>query len=58
MEEFLNNELSTNRPVRFSIMTREDFLYRRQCKDKFLHDIVEDQENIVALNKLEKPESN
>lgn len=54
LEEFLNSELSTARPVRFSVMSKDDFLYRRQCKDKFLHDIVDDPENIVALNKLEK----
>lgn len=57
LEDFLNNELSTVRPVRFSIMSKEDFLYRRQCKDKFLHDIVDDPDNIVALNKLDQGEA-
>ena len=53
LEEYLNNELETERPVRYSILTRDDYLYRRQCKDKFLHDLVDDSENIVALNRLE-----
>jgi predicted transcriptional regulator len=56
LESYLNNEMETRRPIRFSIMTREDFIYRRQCKDKFLHDLLEDPENIVALNRLEKPQ--
>lgn len=56
LEEFLNMEMETKEPVRFSIMSREDFLYRRQCKDKFLNDLLEDPENIIALNKLEKSE--
>jgi DNA-binding transcriptional ArsR family regulator len=55
LEDYLNNELETGRPVRYSILTRDDYLYRRQCKDKFLHDLVEDTENIIAINRLEKP---
>lgn len=54
LEEYLNNELETERPVRYSVLTRDDYLYRRQCKDKFLHDLVDDTENIVAVNRLEK----
>lgn len=54
LEDYLNNELETERPVRYSILTRDDFLYRRKCKDKFLHDLVDDPENIIAVNKLEK----
>ena len=54
LENYLNNELETDRPVRYSILTRDDYLYRRSCKDKFLHDLVDDTENIVAVNRLEK----
>jgi len=54
LEEFLNTEMETKRPVRYSILTRDDFIYRRKCKDKFLHDLVDDPENIVAINRLEK----
>jgi len=54
LEHYFTNELETKRPVRFSIMAKEEFLYRRKCKDKFLNDIIEDRDNIVALNKLEK----
>jgi len=52
LEDYFTNELETRRPVRFSIMGREEFLYRRKCKDKFLSDIIDDNNNIVALNKL------
>lgn len=52
LEDYLNNELQTERPVRYSILTKEDYVYRRKCKDKFLHDMVDDTENIVALNRL------
>ena len=54
LEEYLNNELDTSRPIRFSVMTREDFLYRRQCHDKFLSDLMDNSENLVSINNLEK----
>ncbi len=57
LENFINNELETKDPIRFSIMNKEDFLYRRQCKDKFLSDLLEDPENIIALNKLDSTPS-
>jgi len=52
LENYFTNELETKRPVRFSIMGREEFLYRRKCQDKFLSDIIDDSSNVVALNKL------
>ncbi len=57
LENFLNNEMESKRPVRFSVMSKDDFIYRRKCKDKFLHDIIDDPENIIALNRLEKAET-
>lgn len=54
LEDYLNNELETERPVRYSLLTKEDYLYRRQCKDKFLSDLVDDTENIIAVNHLER----
>lgn len=52
LESYFNNELQTKRPVRFSLMTKEEYQYRRKCNDKFLHDILDDKDNIVALNKI------
>ncbi len=52
LEQYFANELETKRPVRFSIMDRQEYLYRQKCKDKFLHDIINDPDNIVAENKL------
>lgn len=54
LESFLNTELEAKRPIKFTILSREDFLYRVKCKDKFIRDLLEDQSNIIALNKLEK----
>jgi hypothetical protein len=57
LEDYFTHELETKRPVRFSIMGREEFLYRRKCKDRFLGEIFDDEDNIVALNKLEDEQS-
>lgn len=54
LEEYLTHELDTPRPVRFAIMDRQEYLYRKKCKDKFLSDIIDDPDNIVAENKLDK----
>ena len=53
LDEYLTNELETKRPVRFSIMDKQEYTYRRKCKDKFLSDIMDDPDNIVAENKLD-----
>ncbi|MBP7898375.1 MAG: hypothetical protein WC101_00780 [Candidatus Gracilibacteria bacterium] len=56
LETILNSEVATKRPVRYSILTKDDFLYRLECKDRFLTDILKDTENIVAINKMTIPE--
>ncbi len=52
LEDYLNNELDTSRPIRFSIMTKDDYTYRRKCKDKFLSDLVDSPENLITINNL------
>ncbi len=56
LESILNSEVATKSPVRYSILSKEDFLYRLECKDRFLTDILKDPENLVAINKLTIPE--
>lgn len=56
LETILNSEVATKRPVRYSILTRDDFIYRLECKDRFLTDILKDHENITSINKLTIPE--
>jgi len=54
LEEYLNNELDTSRPIRFSVMTRDDYLYRRKCYDKFLTELLDSPDNLVTINNLEE----
>jgi predicted transcriptional regulator len=58
LQHFLNTEINSEKPIRFSILSRDDFLYRIKCKDQFIHSILTDPENIIAVNKLEKVISN
>jgi hypothetical protein len=37
-----------------SVLPREDFLYRLKIRDKFVQELLNDPENIIAVNKLEK----
>jgi predicted transcriptional regulator len=53
LEKYFTHELETKRPVRFSVMSKEEYQYRRKCNDKFLQDILEDKANVVALNKVD-----
>ncbi len=45
--------LETKEPIKFSILSTKDFLYRVKCRDQFILDLIKDQTNLVALNKLE-----
>jgi hypothetical protein len=53
LTNYLNNELSMERAVKFTIMTEEDFSYRVKCKDKFISDIVSDPTSVVPIKKLD-----
>jgi predicted transcriptional regulator len=54
VQDLLNSEIETEKPIRFSILSRDDFLYRIKCKDQFIQGILYDPDNIIAVNKLEK----
>lgn len=54
LEDFMTRELETKRPIKMSVITKNDFLYRLKINDKFVHDLLADPDNIIAINKLEK----
>lgn len=54
LEDFVSREIETKRPIKMSIISRDDFIYRLKIRDKFLQELLEDPENIIAVNKLEK----
>ena len=42
------------RNVKYSIFSQADFLYRLHLKDKFIKDILESPNHVIALNQIEK----
>jgi len=53
LEEYLDS-YETKSPIRFSILSQDEFLYRIKCNDKFIKDLVESPENIIGINKIQK----
>lgn len=52
LADLLDREMEASDPVRFTIMKKDDFLYRLKCHDKFVTEMVSDKNNIIAINKL------
>lgn len=54
LSAILDESAPKQEAVKFSIMSKDDFLYRIKCNDKFIRDMVDDGANIVPVNKLTK----
>ncbi len=54
IQDLLTREVEMKRPIKMSIISKEDFLYRLKINDKFVRDLLNDPENIIAVNRLEK----
>ncbi len=54
IEDLLTREIETKRPIKISIINKEDFLYRLKINDKFVMELLNDPENVIAVNRLEK----
>ncbi len=53
IENFVNENFA-EKELKYTIMTREDFLYRITLKDKFVMNIFSNKENLILKNKLKK----
>lgn len=53
LTNYINNELSFKRPIKFTVMTKEDFEYRIKCNDQFVKGLVEDQDSLIPIKKLD-----
>ena len=52
LADILDQQLDQS--IRFAVMSKDDFLYRLKCNDKFITRLIDDTENIIAINKLGK----
>jgi predicted transcriptional regulator len=53
LKQYLEEELSASK-IKFTVMTRADFLYRLDCKDKFVLDLMNSKEKNIPINNLKK----
>ncbi len=53
LKNYINNDIQTKRPIKFTIMTEDDYRYRLNCKDKFITELISDGENQIPINKLD-----
>lgn len=51
LEKFLDT-LETENPIKFSVLTSQDFIYRLKCRDQFILNLVQDSGNIIGINRL------
>lgn len=54
LEIFLKNEVKFDREVKYSVLNKEDFLYRFNLNDKFIKEMISNERNIVPLNKIKE----
>ncbi len=57
LKEFLEEKFE-EQDVKYALMTKEDFLYRITLKDKFVHSIFKEKDNIILKNKMKKDTEN
>lgn len=57
LQKYLD-ELTSNskdkKDIKFTIISKKDFLYRLECNDKFVKEILSTEGNILLINKLKK----
>ena len=53
LEKFLTEKFP-EQDIQYGLMTKEDFLYRITLKDKFIHSIFKEKDNIFLKNKMKK----
>ncbi len=54
LTKYTSEEIQHDKPVRFTVLSRSDFLYRVECNDKFVNNLLNDERNVIAINKLSK----
>jgi len=52
LTNYLNNEVRTKHPVKFALMSENDYKYRINCNDKFILDLLNDENNQIPINKV------
>lgn len=51
LNHYIQNEIKTARPVKYTVMSHADYQYRLDCHDRFLNDLLGDPKNQVLERK-------
>lgn len=54
LTQYTSQEIQHDRTIRFTVLSKNDFLYRLECNDKFVNNLIADEKNVIAINKLTK----
>jgi hypothetical protein len=54
LQKYLDETVKGKKDIKFTIISRKDFLYRLECHDKFVTEILASSGNMILINKLKK----
>lgn len=54
IETFLKTELKFPREAKYSLLNKEDFLYRLGLNDRFIKEMVQSEKNLIPVNKIKE----
>lgn len=54
LKKYLLSDLKSKKDLKYTTISRKDFLYRLEYNDKFILELLRSDRNIMAINKLRK----
>ena len=54
LQKYLDETMKGKKDIKFTIISKKDFLYRLECNDKFVKEILSAEGNMILINKLKK----
>ena len=54
LQKYLDETVKGKKDIKFTIISRKDFLYRLECNDKFVNEILSTEGNMILINRLKK----
>ncbi len=53
LQAFLDKEVNSDRPIKYTLLNREEFIYRLKCNDRFIKELLTDSDNMITHNQLQ-----
>ncbi len=52
LNAYISKELQFEREIKYSSFSQEEFFYRIDCRDKFVNSLLNNQDNIIAIDRI------